>query len=151
MLSDALNQLAGLSVPNITNMGMDELPNRLQRAQLPALLVLPMLDRDRRLFSDGDSHYTSSPFLNGTPTLTVRITHLLLVAPADSGYGTPSYNASLIGHVDATLTALKANPTLNGTLAQPLRVTLDMGVQPYNDDSFVGCAFRHEWVLAVTS
>ena len=84
----ALSQLSELNVSGVrNNYDLHELPNSLHSAQLPALLVLPIeLDSDRLFRERADSLQTAA-FSGGAKTVYYTLTHLLLVAPSETGLG----------------------------------------------------------------
>ncbi|MEM6281177.1 MAG: hypothetical protein AAF787_03210 [Chloroflexota bacterium] len=146
---DALTALAALSVTGVTNYGMDTVPENLDRGQLPALLVLPGTADDDRLFKDFGRGFQAVAFSNGARTLSVAVTHLLLLAPVNTRTGRRAHFPVLIDTVDAYIAALRDDVTLNDTLIEPARVTLEIGTFPYGGITYHGCAFRHVWALEV--
>ncbi|MFN8372566.1 MAG: hypothetical protein U0694_06780 [Anaerolineae bacterium] len=77
----ALNNLAALTVASVQhNYDIDEAPDALTRAQLPALLVLPVNIPDVRMFKERGDGFQAVAFANGARTITCAVTHLLLVA-----------------------------------------------------------------------
>lgn len=148
---NALTQLAALSVPNVTNYGMDQVPEKLTRAQTPALLVLPGDTQDDRLFKQFGRGFEAIAFANAARTLSVTTTHLLLLAPVGADVGSRGHIPPLIDAVDGYIAALGADVTLGGALAEPTRVTVEIGTFTYGDVLYHGCAFRHTWVLEINA
>lgn len=151
MLQDALDALAALTVPGINaHFAIDSLPNRLERAELPALLVLPLdVSESRRLFRDRSEGFESLAFSGGERTLTVLVTHLLLVTPVMVDAGLGAQVPRLVTLIDAYFTALGGNITLGDTLRQPPRVRVEAGEVTYGGVRYIGCNFKHEWVIGL--
>ena len=149
-LRAALTRLAGLEVPGIANnYAIDRLPAVLDRSQAPALLVLlPGLhEREPSLFREQGEAFTSLTFSAGPRQATLRVTHLLLVAPRGSGAGLRGPLPALVDGIDACLAALAADVTLGDALAEPTRMRVEPGVFRYGGVDWQGCAFRHRWLL----
>jgi hypothetical protein len=146
----ALDRLGALVVPGVTNTPMTALPPTLDRAHLPALLVLPGEAEADRLFAERGTGFTALAFQNGPRTLSVTVTHLLLTAPVQMGVGAQAHLPDLIDYIDAYLLALGADVTLGGALAEPARVGVEPGEYRYGSGTFHGCALRHRWTLEVS-
>ena len=145
----ALDRLGALVVPGVTNYPMTALPPTLDRAHLPALLVLPGEAEGDRLFAERGAGFTALAFQNGPRTLSVTVTHLLLTAPVQMGVGARAHLPELIDHIDAYLLAMSADVTLGGVLVEPARVGVEPGEVRYGGGEYHGCAFRHRWTLEV--
>lgn len=135
VLVTALTNLAAVTVSGVTSYALEETPNALTRAQLPALVILPELGGDSpglepSLFSAGDGR------------LTIRITHLLLIAPVAGGVV-----PELAALIDTYAAAMAANPTLSGALPVALRFQVRAGVVRYAGIDYHGAAFTHTWTL----
>ncbi len=142
----ALTALAGLTVPGILrNYDIDAVPDDLSRVQLPALLVLPARQQ-RQQQSEG---FEALAFSAGPRTVTYSLTHLLLIAPLESGRGTRSHLPKLIDLIDAYFTALSADVTLSGALLEPAHVRVEPGLFPYGHAHYHGTAFQHSWIIQV--
>jgi hypothetical protein len=144
---NALDALAALTVSGVTQYGIQHTPEALTRAHLPALLVLPGDTQDDRLFRERGAGFHQIAFSGGVHTLSVTVTHLLLVAPVLAAEGARAHIPALIDHVDNYFSALGATPTLNGLLASPAQIVVELGTFPYSAVNYHGCAFRHTWVL----
>ncbi len=145
----ALDQLAALNVPGVRNhYGITTLPDELSRTHLPALLVLPFINRDRHLLDRGEGFQTMA-FSDGTRTVTYAVTHLLLVASVGSGSGQRTALPRLAELIDAYFAALNTNPTLGNALSMPPQVRVDPGLYHHGSFEYIGCAFRHLWTLDV--
>jgi hypothetical protein len=143
----ALTGLASLTVAGIThNYDVDAVPDDLSRAQLPALLVLP---GDVGGAKQRGAGFEALAFSSGARTVACAVTHLLLVAPTNTGRGARSHLPGLIDLIDAYFTALGANVTLSGALIEPARVQVEPGVFTYGGIAYHGCAFRHTWLIQV--
>lgn len=146
MIRQAFDTLAALPVPNVNTFGIDALPEVLERAHLPALLVLPH-EQSAALSGAGLSVDT----FGGAHQVTLGLTHLLLWSPARAHSPIRKHIPALIDGVDAVLSALAADPLLGGHLAQPPQMRLEIGVFEYGSAHFLGCAFRHTWLLSVVT
>jgi hypothetical protein len=143
----AMNALAALNISGIrNNYGIDTVPDDLSRAQLPALLVLPLTQKDR-LFPEQGRGFEAMAFSGGMKTVTYSVTHLLLAAPLTGGSGFKSNLPLLVDLIDVYFEALGANVLLNGTLLEPPQVRVEPGVFRHGTTEYFGCAFRHLWVL----
>lgn len=149
---EALDRLALLSVPGvIASYGVEAVPDTIHRGQLPALLALPIRTEadSQTLFADRGGGFEAVAFENGPRTVTYTVTHLLIVAPESAGSGLRSHLPALIDLTDAYMQALAADVTLNDALVEPARVRVEPGVFDYGEVAYVGCAFRHTWVMDV--
>jgi hypothetical protein len=147
----ALNKLAALSIGGVQhNYAINALPALLSRAQLPALLVLPIDTLEQNPFRRaGGEGFQTVAFNNGARTVTYSVTHLLLVAPAEQAGGLRSLLPTLVSLVDAYFAALGANITLDGDLLEPPHVRVEPGLFEYGGLRCAGVAFRHTWLLEV--
>lgn len=147
---DALTYLSALVVTGVAhNYDVDAVPETLNRAQLPALLVLPGETQDNRLFVQRGEGFRSPAFSGGAKTATYAVTHLLLVAPVSIGRGARVHLPVLADLIDAYYAALKADVMLGGTLLEPARVEVEMGSFSRGGVTYHGCAFRHTWLIHV--
>lgn len=145
---DALTQLAGLTVSGVTtHYPFDAVPEAVPRAQLPALLAMP-LEQERGLFADRGEGLTRLGFSGGGQTAAYHLTHLLLVAPLIGSAGA-SHAGTLVDLVDAYLAALAASPLLGDTLALPPEVRVEIGAFTHGGVRYAGCAFRHRWQVRI--
>jgi hypothetical protein len=117
-LHTALDALAALTVPGIrTNFGLNAIPEKITRAQLPALILVPMLDATRR--RKYGEFGMAAP--SGAQALAhYLITHLLLVKPVGTGLGARSALPGLVDLVDDYGATLRANAHLSGALFYPV-------------------------------
>ncbi len=146
----ALTRLASLTVSGVShNFDVDSVPDSLNRVQLPALLVLPITPPTSKLTRTSGEGFQSIGFSSGPRTVTVSITHLLLVAPTEAGRGARTHLPKVVDLMDAYCTALAADPLLNNGLLEPARVQVEPGVFAYGHITYHGCAFRHTWVIQV--
>ena len=146
----ALTTLASLSVPGVIhNYDVDTAPDDLSRAQLPALLTLPIPPDETRLHREAGQGFQATAFSAGPRTATYTVTHLLLVAPAAAGRGQRSLLPGLIDLIDAYFSALSANVTLSSTLLEPAHVRVEPGQFTYGHAAYYGCAFRHTWLIQI--
>jgi hypothetical protein len=140
VLAAALTNLAAVNVSGVTSYALGETPDALNRAQLPALVILPELGGDSpglepSLFSAGDGR------------LTIRITHVLLIAPVVGGLGQRGILPTLAALIDTYAAAMAGDPTLNGALPMALRFQVRAGVVRYAGIDYHGAAFTHTWTL----
>ncbi len=146
----ALTQLASFNVAGVAhNYDVDAVPDELSRAQLPALLVLPVEIQDDALFKQRGTGFEAIAFSDGARTVTYTLTHLLLVAPVSAGVGLRSHLPPLIDLIDDYFAALGDDVTLGGALLEPVRVRVEPGTFAHGDLLYHGCAFRHTWLMAV--
>ena len=146
----ALSQLAQLPVAGIqNNYDIEQLPNALRSAQLPALLTLPIELQRERLFQQRDDSLQSAVFSGAAKTVSYRVTHLLLVAPVATGLGMRSHLPLLVELIDNYAAAIAADITLDDSLSLPARISIEPGSFLYGERDYYGCAFRHTWQLAL--
>lgn len=144
----ALTQLSSLKVGGVqNNYDLDELPSSLQRAQMPALLVVPLEREADSLFRERKDSLQTAAFSGATKSVYYTVTHLLLVSPAGAGLGLRSHLPRLVDLIDSYTAALSADLTLGDQLLAPARVSVEPGLFTYADGEFYGCAFRHTWLL----
>lgn len=139
VLATALANLAAVEVQGVTSYALGQAPERLGRAHLPALILVPEAG------GDGDG-LAQAGFSAGEARLSVRIAHVLLAAPLSSGAGRASL-PELIALIDAYAEALAADPRLGGALPLPLRFGVRIGPVRWGGIDYHGVTFRHEWTL----
>jgi hypothetical protein len=142
ILAGALANLANVSVTGVTSYAVDETPDALARAQLPALVIMPELGGE----SPG---LEPSGFSAGDGKLAVRVTHLLLIVPVMGGIGLRGALVDLADYIDLYVDAMAADPLLDGALATALRFSMRAGVVRYGGVDYHGAAFTHTWTLHV--
>jgi len=146
----ALANLAALHVPGVAqHYGIGQVPESPGRAQLPALLVLPIDTQEDGLFRERGQGFEAVAFADGVRTVTYTTTHLLLVAPAESGAGLRTHLPTLVTLIDAYFAALAADVRLGDALLEAAHVRVEPGLFPLGGVTYVGCAFRHTWLLEV--
>jgi hypothetical protein len=146
----ALTRLASLTVSGVThNYDVDTVPDSLNRVQLPALLVLPITPQSSKITRSVSDGFDSIAFSSAVRTVTVTVTHLLLIAPTETGRGTRSHLPKVVDLMDAYCAALATDPMLNNTLLEPARVKLEPADYTYGHATYHGCAFRHTWIIQV--
>ncbi len=144
----ALSQLAAMQVAGVrNNYDLDALPDHLQPPQLPALLVLPIDLHEKRFFREWRDSLGTSAFSGGIKQASYTVTHLLPLAPRESGLGVRSHLPQLVSLIDSYMGALALDSTLGGALRLPADVSVEPGIFPYGEREFYGCAFRHRWTL----
>lgn len=148
-LRTALDHLATLSVSGISqHYGIDALPEQIQRVQLPALLV-QVIDTQERLFQERGKGFETIAFDNGARSVTYAVLHLMLMAPLESSAGMRSHLPGLVDAIDAYFDALALDIRLGGTLLEPPNVKVEPGIFQMGGVDYVGCAFRHTWLIEV--
>lgn len=148
-MRSAIDRLAALPLAGVTSFTLETTPERLERDQLPALLVLPLESEQRQLFGERGSALESLTFAGGERHALLPVTHLLLVAPVASGAGNRQHFPALVDWIDAYLAALAADVTLDGELLQAPQVQVESGIFTLGQRRYYGCAFRHLWLLAI--
>lgn len=146
----ALTRLANLSVSGVShNYDVDSIPDSLSRVQLPALLVLPITPSTSKITRTSSEGFQTIAFSSGPRTVTVNITHLLLVAPTEAGRGVRTHLPKVVDLMDAYCAVLAADPLLTNTLLEPAHVQVEPGDFTYGHTTYHGCAFRHTWIIQV--
>ena len=140
MLTEAIDNLASVSVSGVTSYALDETPDSLTAAQLPALVILPELSGEM-------PGLQPSGFSAGVGQITAQIAHVLLVAAVTQGMGSKTLLPDLVDRIDAYLEALAGDPTLGGALAVALHCTIRAGVVRYGGVDYHGAVFTHTWVM----
>lgn len=136
-----IQQLTALTVSGITYHAAGNLPERIDRAQLPALLLMASADT-------AEAGFQASAFGDGTHTVTLHLTHLMLVAPAHATRG-DALLTTVAPYIDRYLAALRQDVMLGDTVALPLQVSVKPGVIPYGGTDYRGCRFHYTLVLEV--
>jgi hypothetical protein len=146
----ALSALAALSVTGIShNYDVDAVPEAIGRGQLPALLVLPIDTQDASFLGEKGAGFQTVAFANGAKTVTYTTTHLLLVAPVIQGKGLRALMPNLVDHIDSYFETLRDDVLLNATLLESAQVKVEPGIFKFGGVEYVGCAFRHTWLIEV--
>lgn len=144
---DALTELSALAVSGVrNNYPISAVPDEVSRAQLPALLTLPLTPKDR-LFPEQGRGFETMAFSSGVKTVTYAVTHLLLAAPLTNANGLKSNLPLLVDLIDSYFAVLGANVLLTDKLLQPPQVRVEPGVFKHSTTEYFGCAFRHLWVV----
>lgn len=141
-LATALAALGAQTVAGVTVYALDEMPNALTGAQLPALVIVPEL---------GGSAPGLEPnqFTAGGGQFQVEIAQLLLVAPVTSGLGGRGVLLTVAGALDGVLAALAADATLDGALQVPLTCRAQVGVVHYAGVDYHGARLTHRWQMQI--
>lgn len=146
----ALSNLSLIRVSGVrNNFDIDELPDHIAAAHLPALLVLPLELEKERLFKERKEGLQTVTFSGNAKSVYYSLTHLLLVAPTDKGLGMRGHLPKLISLIDNYVGALSADITLGEALLAPARVTVEAGTFAYDASDYYGCAFRHTWMMEI--
>jgi hypothetical protein len=142
VLATALDNLAAVSVAGVTSYALEETPDVLTRAQLPALVILPELGGE----SPG---LEPSSFSAGDGRLAIQVAHVLLLEPVSAGLGMRGALPELADAIDTYAAALAGDPTLGGALPTALRCRVRAGVVTYAGTDYHGAIFTHTWQLHV--
>lgn len=147
-LKTALNNLGLLNVVGIAhNYGINDLPESLSRAQLPALLVMPIDKQTDSFYQERGLAFTAAAFANGTKSARFVVNHLLLLAPVKQGEGMRDHLEALADSIDAYMEAIAADLTLGGALEEAANVSIETGIFSHGTGQYYGCAFRHTWII----
>ena len=140
----AFSNLAAISVTGVaTSYDLDELPNVLPAADLPALVIDFPAQSGWRKDAQGLAAltYDESVWLAG-----LQVEHVLYWAPAWSDVGLLAALPDLIDVVDAYLAAVAADGTLSDALHEPLVIErVQVGVVEFAGVQYYGARFRHRW------
>lgn len=141
----ALTTLATLNVGGIAhNYGISVIPERIARAALPCLIVVPAFEDGSRR-EHGEFSFAAP---SGTRALVqYYTTHLLLTAPIGSGLGAHDHLPDLIALLDSYAAAIKADPRLNNTLFHPLNYRVHIAPIDYGGVRYFGARLWHSWVI----
>lgn len=141
----AFTNLSTITVAGVsTSYDLDELPNSLPAADLPALA--PAFADGLGVLSEDQGGLSTLTYDGGAWTASLFIDHVLYWQPAWSEGGLTTVLPAMITAVDAYLTAIKANGTLGGVLASELEITRVLpGIVEYAGVKFYGVRFRHLW------
>ena len=142
-LVEALERLGSIGVPGVSSYALNETPESLGGAQLPALVIAPEWGGDW-------PGLAPSGFAAGYGRLAARVAHVLLVAPVAGGAGSHAALPELAAVIDAYIVALAADPTLGGSLVRPAQVHVRAGVAPYGGIDYHAATFLHEWTLRLS-
>ncbi len=135
----AMTNLAALAVIGVTyNYDVNTLPEKLSRAALPVLLVIPG-------GQDGDFEM-QSPSGSGA-LVTYAVTHLLLYAPLGSGRRAAGVMPGLVDVLDNYATAIRGNPKLTGALFEPTRYTVFVSPVQWSGIPYYGARIAHQMVI----
>jgi len=146
---NALGNLAVMSVTGVThNYSIYDIPETLERPELPVLLVMPLDTQDNRLFREKGSGFQAMAFASGTHTVNYTMTHLLLVAPVNNT-GMRDHLPTLVNIVDAYFDAIKLDALLGGQLLEPTQIHVEPDIYEHGGVRYFGCAFRHSWLIEV--
>ncbi len=141
----ALTALAGLSVTGVLhNWDVDQVPDKVARASLPALLVAPTLDDARRRKYGEFQVATPS---GSSALVNYLVTHLLLHAPIGAGRGTRSAVPGLVDLIDNYALAVRADPKLGGALFLPTVYTVYIAPVTYGGILYYGARFWHTFTI----
>lgn len=148
-LRTALDQLAALTLPGVTSFDIDSTPQQIERAHLPALLILPLRTDQRQRLGERDGALQTITFGAGERHVLMPITHLLLIAPQLAGSGNREHLPVLVDWVDDYLAAIAADLTLGGELLQAPQIEIEMGVFTIAQTRYIGCAFHYRLPLMI--
>jgi len=144
---DAITNLAGIGVSGVTtSYDLDGAPDVLPAADLPALIpAFPAGRGPDDLPGLATLTYDGSAWLAG-----LIVEHVLYWTPAWSDAGLGAVLPALVDAVDAYLSAVSTDGTLDGELGQPLEIErVEVGVMIYAGVKFYGARFRHKWLREI--
>ncbi len=141
--------LAAVGVSGVTSSyDLDELPNTLPAADLPALA--PAFPAGVGALGEEEEGLSTLTYDGSVWTAILHVDHMLYWSPAWSEAGLAVVLPDLIDAVDAYLEAISADGTLNGALDTELEILrVQVGVVEYAGVRFYGARFRHRWVRVV--
>ncbi|HEC23057.1 MAG TPA: hypothetical protein ENI95_09080 [Chloroflexi bacterium] len=145
----AFTNLAAISVAGVvTSYDLDDLPNTLPAAELPALV--PGFPEGVGLIGEEEIGFSTLTYDGAVWRATLHVEHTLFWSPAWSDVGLSAALPDLVTAIDDYLTALSADGTLGGALDEELEI-LDVrpGVVEYAGVRFYGVRFRHRWKRAI--
>jgi len=148
-LHQILDALAAVPVTGIAHSyGIASVPERIDRAALPILLVLPILD--------GSGLRRRDEFEIATPTGAIGlasfyITHMLLYAPVGMYRNAASAFPGLVDLMDAYTLAIRANARLGGLLYAPIDFYTIPGAVTWAGVPYLGVRFVLRLVLEITT
>jgi hypothetical protein len=146
----ALTHLANLPVVGVPrHYAVNATPPTITRAHLPCLIVAPIDPRQDRFLRNNGAGFVASAFSNGSKSMTVQVSDLLLTTIAESKSALRAHLPALIDHIDNYCTALKSDVLLGGHLAQPTQFSIQIGIFEWEGKAFYGCSFQHQWVIEV--
>jgi hypothetical protein len=136
----AFTQLAAISVAGVTrSYDLDDLPGMLPPADLPALV--PHFPPQATALR-GTEGFAPLTYDGAVWHAELVIDHVLYWGEASLWQALPG----LITAADAYLEAVKANPTLGGTLTTELALLeVRPGIMRFGGRPYVGVRFRHQW------
>jgi len=145
----AFTALAGLAVSGVArSYDLDDLPERLPGADLPALV--PAFGAAPHRLGEREEGMAALTYDGGVWRAAISVDHLLVWSPLGTGEGALGALPALIDTLDAYLAALGADGTLGGTLDEPLRITrIEPGALVYGGVRYYGVTFRHRWVRVI--
>ncbi len=141
----AFTNLSNIAVPGVaTRYDLDDLPNALPAADLPALA--PAFPSSVGLIAEQEESLATLTYDGSVWTASLYVDHVLYWCPAWGDAGLMAVLPALIGAVDAYLAAIRADGTLGGVLARELEIASVLpGVVEYAGVKFYGVSFRHLW------
>jgi hypothetical protein len=138
--------LAAISVEGITtSYDLDDLPNTLPAADLPALA--PAFIEGA---ASGDEGLSTLTYDGGVWTAQLQVDHVLYWSPAWSDAGLSAVLPDLISAIDDYLDAISADGTLDDALDREVEIlSVRPGVIEYAGTRFYGVRFRHRWTRII--
>ncbi|MBN1120678.1 MAG: hypothetical protein JXJ17_06335 [Anaerolineae bacterium] len=141
----AFENLAAISVTGIaTSYDLDDLPNVLPAAELPALV--PTFPESTGMLNEDQQGLSTLTYDGAAWLSTLSVDHMLYWTPAWSDTGLTGVLPDLIAAVDDYLEAVSAKATLDGALHAPLAISrVQVGVFSFAGVQYYGVRFRHCW------
>ncbi len=146
---DAFANLAAIGVPGVqTSYDLDDLPDALPAADLPALL--PEFPAGPGAAGEEERGLSTLTYDGAAWRAALHVDHVLVWSPGWSDAGVMAVLPALIDAVDGYLAAVSADGTLGGALHEPLEVLrVQVGTLSYGGVHYTGARFKHRWVRLV--
>lgn len=146
----AFTNLAVITVTGVqSSYDLDDLPNTLPAADLPALA--PAFPASTGLLDEDEQGLSTLTYDGSVWTARLFVDHVLYWSPAWSDAGLGAVLPDLVDAMDAYLDAVSGDGTLNGALDAELEITsVQPGVVEYAGVRFYGVRFRHRWTRVVS-
>jgi hypothetical protein len=141
----AFENLAAVSVTGIAkSYDLDDLPNVLPAAELPALV--PAFPESAGGPGENQQALSTLTYDGSAWISTLTVDHVLYWTPAWSDTGLTGILPDLIAAIDDYLEAVSADATLDGALDAPLSISrVRVGVFTFAGVHYYGVRFRHRW------
>jgi hypothetical protein len=145
----AFTNLAAISVGGVqSSFDLDDLPNTLPAADLPALA--PAFPEAQGVLGEDERGLSTLTYDGSAWIATLHVEHILYWVPAWSDAGLSAVLPDLVTAIDGYLDAISADGRLGGALDREVEITRVIpGVVEYAGVRFYGVRFRHRWVRTI--